>query len=214
MPRSATKPINVFMGLPDDGPEPRLELTYNFGVDSYELGTGYGHIAITHRRPRRHARAAGRAGHRARAPALHDPRGRQPAVLRARPRRLPDRDHRAVALRRPRWRTRARSASCCSRSRWASPPTIARTPITTPGGSGWLTSTSSGSASRRARSSSPASCSRPTAGRPASSASCATASTTRARSRRRKRSSTRSRARSSPSRSRCRGRRPGSRPPF
>jgi lactoylglutathione lyase len=39
--------INVFMGLPDDGPEPRLELTYNFGVDRYELGTGYGHIAIT-----------------------------------------------------------------------------------------------------------------------------------------------------------------------
>jgi lactoylglutathione lyase len=39
--------INVFMGLPEDGDEPRLELTYNFGVDSYELGTGYGHIAIT-----------------------------------------------------------------------------------------------------------------------------------------------------------------------
>jgi lactoylglutathione lyase len=39
--------INVFMGLPDDGPEPRLELTYNFGVESYEIGTGYGHIAIT-----------------------------------------------------------------------------------------------------------------------------------------------------------------------
>jgi len=39
--------INVFMGLPEDGPEPRLELTYNFGVDSYEIGTGYGHIAIT-----------------------------------------------------------------------------------------------------------------------------------------------------------------------
>jgi lactoylglutathione lyase len=39
--------INVFMGLPDDGPEPRLELTYNFGVDSYDLGTGYNHIAIT-----------------------------------------------------------------------------------------------------------------------------------------------------------------------
>ncbi len=39
--------INVFMGLPDDGPEPRLELTYNFGVESYELGTAYGHIAIT-----------------------------------------------------------------------------------------------------------------------------------------------------------------------
>jgi lactoylglutathione lyase len=39
--------VNVFMGLPEDGPEPRLELTHNFGVDSYELGTGYGHIAIT-----------------------------------------------------------------------------------------------------------------------------------------------------------------------
>jgi lactoylglutathione lyase len=39
--------INVFMNLPDDGDEPRLELTYNFGVDSYELGTAYGHIAIS-----------------------------------------------------------------------------------------------------------------------------------------------------------------------
>ena len=37
--------INVFMGLPGDGP--RLELTYNFGVDSYELGTGYNHVAVT-----------------------------------------------------------------------------------------------------------------------------------------------------------------------
>ena len=37
--------INVFMGLPDDGA--RLELTYNHGVDSYEIGTGYGHIAVT-----------------------------------------------------------------------------------------------------------------------------------------------------------------------
>ena len=37
--------INVFMGLPDDGN--RLELTYNFGADSYEIGTGYGHIAVT-----------------------------------------------------------------------------------------------------------------------------------------------------------------------
>ena len=36
--------INVFMGLPGDGD--RLELTYNFGVDSYEVGTGYGHIAL------------------------------------------------------------------------------------------------------------------------------------------------------------------------
>jgi len=37
--------INVFMGLPGDSD--RLELTYNFGVDGYELGTGYNHIAIT-----------------------------------------------------------------------------------------------------------------------------------------------------------------------
>jgi lactoylglutathione lyase len=37
--------VNVFMGLPGDGA--RLELTYNHGVDSYELGTGYNHIAVT-----------------------------------------------------------------------------------------------------------------------------------------------------------------------
>ena len=37
--------INIFMGLPGDGP--RLELTHNFGVDSYEIGSGYGHIAVT-----------------------------------------------------------------------------------------------------------------------------------------------------------------------
>ncbi len=39
--------INVFMNLPGDGESPRLELTWNIGVDSYEIGTGYGHIAIT-----------------------------------------------------------------------------------------------------------------------------------------------------------------------
>ena len=37
--------VNVFMGLPGDGP--RLELTYNHGVDGYEQGTGYNHIAVT-----------------------------------------------------------------------------------------------------------------------------------------------------------------------
>ena len=36
---------NVFMGLPGDGA--RLELTYNHGVDTYEIGTGYGHIAVS-----------------------------------------------------------------------------------------------------------------------------------------------------------------------
>ncbi len=39
--------INIFMGRPEDGAEPRLELTYNVGHDGpYELGTGYGHIAV------------------------------------------------------------------------------------------------------------------------------------------------------------------------
>jgi lactoylglutathione lyase len=38
--------VNYFLGVPgQDGPE--LELTYNFGVDSYELGTAYGHVAVT-----------------------------------------------------------------------------------------------------------------------------------------------------------------------
>jgi lactoylglutathione lyase len=37
--------INVFMALP--GEDPRLELTYNHGVDSYDLGTGYNHMALT-----------------------------------------------------------------------------------------------------------------------------------------------------------------------
>ena len=36
--------INVFMQLPDE--DPVLELTYNHGVDSYDLGTGYNHIAL------------------------------------------------------------------------------------------------------------------------------------------------------------------------
>jgi lactoylglutathione lyase len=39
--------VNVFMNQPGDGDMPRLELTHNFDVDSYEIGTGYGHIAIT-----------------------------------------------------------------------------------------------------------------------------------------------------------------------
>jgi lactoylglutathione lyase len=38
--------VNVFMGLPGDGA--RLELTWNKGVEEpYEIGTGYGHIALT-----------------------------------------------------------------------------------------------------------------------------------------------------------------------
>ena len=38
--------INVFMGLPGDGA--RLELTWNKDQNEpYEIGTGYGHIALT-----------------------------------------------------------------------------------------------------------------------------------------------------------------------
>jgi lactoylglutathione lyase len=40
--------VNVFMNQPGDGDMPRLELTYNIGrTEPYEIGTGYGHIAIT-----------------------------------------------------------------------------------------------------------------------------------------------------------------------
>jgi lactoylglutathione lyase len=38
--------VNVFMGMPGDGA--RLELTWNKDQDEpYEIGTGYGHIALT-----------------------------------------------------------------------------------------------------------------------------------------------------------------------
>lgn len=37
--------VNIFMGVPgEEGHE--LELTYNFGVDGYELGSAYGHVAL------------------------------------------------------------------------------------------------------------------------------------------------------------------------
>lgn len=40
--------INIFMNMPGDGDSPRLELTYNVDrTEPYEIGTGYGHIAIT-----------------------------------------------------------------------------------------------------------------------------------------------------------------------
>jgi lactoylglutathione lyase len=38
--------VNYFLGVPGK-PLPELELTYNFGVDAYELGTAYGHVALT-----------------------------------------------------------------------------------------------------------------------------------------------------------------------
>jgi lactoylglutathione lyase len=46
MPIGDDEATNVFMGLPDDGA--RLELTYNHGREEpYDVGTGYGHIAVT-----------------------------------------------------------------------------------------------------------------------------------------------------------------------
>ena len=36
----------AFVGFSDEREGAVLELTYNWGVDSYELGTAYGHIAL------------------------------------------------------------------------------------------------------------------------------------------------------------------------
>ena len=38
--------VNIYMGVPGEQ-LPELELTHNFGVDRYELGTAYGHVALT-----------------------------------------------------------------------------------------------------------------------------------------------------------------------
>lgn len=37
---------NVFVGYGDEKDNAVLELTYNWGVDSYELGTAFGHLAV------------------------------------------------------------------------------------------------------------------------------------------------------------------------
>ena len=36
----------AFLGYQDESEAAVLELTYNWGVDSYEMGTAYGHIAL------------------------------------------------------------------------------------------------------------------------------------------------------------------------
>ena len=36
----------AFVGYADESQQAVIELTYNYGVASYDLGTGYGHIAI------------------------------------------------------------------------------------------------------------------------------------------------------------------------
>ena len=36
----------AFLGYRDESEQAAIELTYNWGVDRYQLGTGYGHIAV------------------------------------------------------------------------------------------------------------------------------------------------------------------------
>ena len=92
--------VNVFMNLPGDGDMPRLELTYNFGVDSYEIGTGYGHIAITADDLDATLARLAEQGIEPEKPPYTRARGRLAAVLRARSGRLPHRADRE-ADRRP-----------------------------------------------------------------------------------------------------------------
>ena len=88
--------VNYFLGVPGrDGPE--LELTYNFETPEggYELGTGYGHIAVTvDDLDSTLERVAGK-GDRAGAASVHRSRGRLADLFRPRPGRLSDRVSRA-----------------------------------------------------------------------------------------------------------------------
>ena len=109
--------INVFMGLPGDGD--RLELTYNHGVDSYELGTGYNHIALTVDDLDGTLERARRQGHRAREAAVPGPRGRLAHLLRARSGRLSHRADRAEPGLSEAWPPlRSQKPGGTSRSRW------------------------------------------------------------------------------------------------
>jgi lactoylglutathione lyase len=37
---------NAFLGYGDESEQAALELTYNWGIESYDMGTGFGHIAL------------------------------------------------------------------------------------------------------------------------------------------------------------------------
>ena len=37
---------NAFLGYGDESEQAALELTYNWGVESYDMGAGFGHIAL------------------------------------------------------------------------------------------------------------------------------------------------------------------------
>ena len=39
--------VVAFVGFADDPHGAEIELTYNYGVDRYELGTAFGHIAVS-----------------------------------------------------------------------------------------------------------------------------------------------------------------------
>ena len=126
--------INVFMGLPGDGD--RLELTYNHGVDSYELGTGYNHIALTVDDIDGTLAAARRAGHRAREAAVPRARGRVADRVRPRSGRL---SHRIDREELTRGTSPGSPSSTAGRTRsgWSSSPTpttggSARTRSTSP----------------------------------------------------------------------------------
>ena len=61
----------AFVGYGSNPEHAEIELTYNYGVESYELGTAYGHIALGVARYLRHLQ--------------HDPRQRRQHHPRARP---------------------------------------------------------------------------------------------------------------------------------
>ena len=83
---------NVFMNLPEDGDEPRLELTYNHGrTEPYEIGTGYGHIAITTSDLDGTLAQLAEQGIEPERPPYTVRGGRQPPLLRPGSGRLPDR---------------------------------------------------------------------------------------------------------------------------
>ena len=85
---------NYFFSLGDA--DNVLELTYNHDGRTYDLGTGYGHIAIAvDDLDGTLDGAQGRPRHRARASAVSGHRRRLAHLFRQRSRRLPDRAHRA-----------------------------------------------------------------------------------------------------------------------
>ena len=89
--------MNYFLGVPGKE-QPELELTYNFGVDSYELGTAYGHIALTIDSMDETLASLAEKGIEPERAALLGARGRLAALLRPRPGRVSHRADRAVGL--------------------------------------------------------------------------------------------------------------------